>query len=466
MNDYVQDTNQQQLEARKEIADYVKMLEQRLREAKKSRKVSKKEQGYSLQGNHLGSIKAAQQHDTINNENMTADDCQQPDQVEELNQSANVNFEDYLKCSSEYEEESGLKDDLKTDHDPFTAEFENTVEQEDTSFDYCLQSSAGHLVQPDEVRMARIVHIEGFVAQTPEMTTSNSRDSKARVERPARKTSSGKRRKLPQVTRKTSLESERSSLSATSQSDETLSITSFESQVSRDSTDMRRVSRGGSGRRLPPVPSEEEIILHVIKTDVSTDKPVSQLPGVMSIYHKGPTYPNGHRQDSGLGDSVNNSPALPSHKFSISKLRRKFSKEKANPGIRLLLYLQKSIFYEKKKSYTTAVKFLLIILFSSTGSQEVDGNSTRGSKTGLFQGKFCLGKTRKRRNSVGTMSSVSDSFRTVTPLNSDEDGAAGFADESFDGGSLPSSIRTSTPKKGNIVTKKGKINSWKLLKNI
>ena len=104
--------------------------------------------------------------------------------------------------------------------------------------------------------------------------------------------------------------------------------------------------------------------------------------------------------------------------------------------------------------------------FNSTGSQEVDGNSTRGSKKGLFQGKLCLGKTRRRRNSVGTMSSVSDSFRTVTPLNSDEEDAAGFADESFDGGSLSSSIKTSTPKKGNILMKKGKTNSWKLLKNI
>ena len=337
MNDFVQDTNQQQLEARKEIADYVKMLEQRLREAKKGRKVSVKDQGCSVQGNHWDSAKATQQHDTIN-ENMTADDCpQQPGQVEELNQSANVNFEDYLKCSSEYEEESGLKDDTKADHEPFTAEFENTIEPEDISFDYCLQSFVGHLVQPDEVRMARVVPIEGFAAQTPEMTTSASRDSKTRVERPARKTSSGKRRKLPQVTRKASLESEPSTLSATSQSDETLSITSFESQVSRDTTDTRRVSHEGSGRRLPQVPSEEE--MHVIKADVSTDKPVSQLPGVMSIYHKGPTYPNGHRQDSGLGDSVNNSPALPGHKFSITKLRRKFSKEKTNPGIRLLLYL-------------------------------------------------------------------------------------------------------------------------------
>lgn len=337
MNEYVQDTNQQQLEARNEIADYVKMLEQRLREVKKSRKVSVKEKGDSIQGNRRDSTKATPQHEPIN-ENMR-DECQQPGQVEELNHSANVNFEDYLKCSSEYEEESGLKDDLR-DHDPFTAEFENTLEPEDISFDYCFQSSAGLLVQPDEVRMARLASIEGFVTQTPETTTVNLRDSKTRVKRPARRTSSGKRRKLPQVTRKTSLESERSTYSAASQSDETLSITSFESQVSRDTTDMRRVSRGGSGRRLPPVPSEEEINLHVNKADVSTGKPVSQLPGVTSIYHKGPTYSNNNRQDSGLGDSVNNSSAVSGHKFSISKLRRRFSKEKTNPGIGLLLYIK------------------------------------------------------------------------------------------------------------------------------
>ena len=91
------------------------------------------------------------------------------------------------------------------------------------------------------------------------------------------------------------------------------------------------------------------------------------------------------------------------------------------------------------------------------GSQEVDGNSLSGSKKRLFHGKFCLGKTRRRRNSIGTTSSVSDSFRTVTPLNSDEEDAARFADESVDGGSLPSTIKTSTPKKGNRLMNKGKI---------
>lgn len=102
-----------------------------------------------------------------------------------------------------------------------------------------------------------------------------------------------------------------------------------------------------------------------------------------------------------------------------------------------------------------------LVLFP-TGSLEVDSNSMGGSKKGFFQGKLCLGKTMRRRNSVGTLSSVSDSFRTVTPLNSDEEDAAGFADGSFDCGSLSSSKKTSTPKKESLLKNKGKITSWKL----
>lgn len=102
-----------------------------------------------------------------------------------------------------------------------------------------------------------------------------------------------------------------------------------------------------------------------------------------------------------------------------------------------------------------------LVLFS-TGSLEVDSNSMGGSKKGIFQGKLCLGKAMRRRNSVGSLSSVTDSFRTVTPLNSNEEDAAGFADESFDRGSLSSSKKTSTPKKENLLMNKGKITSWKL----
>lgn len=330
MNEYVQDTNQQQLEARNEIADYIKILEQQLREAKKNRQVSVKKHDGSTQGKHKYSTEATRQHEPINED--LGDECQQPSQVEELNQSANMNFEDYLKCSSEFGEESDLKDVLR-DNEPSPADFENAIDQDDINLDYCFQSSAGLVVQPDEVRMARVASIEGFVSQLPESRRTSLRDSKTRVERPVRKNSSGKMRKLPQVTRKTSLDSERSTYSAASQSDETLSITSFESQVSRDTTDVRRMSRGGSGRRLPPVPSGEELNLHVIKADVTMDKPVSQLPVVTSLYHKGPTYPNNNRQDSGLGESLKNSPALPGHKFSISRLRRKFAKEKTGSGM-------------------------------------------------------------------------------------------------------------------------------------
>ena len=57
-------------------------------------------------------------------------------------------------------------------------------------------------------------------------------------------------------------------------------------------------------------------------------------------------------------------------------------------------------------------------------------------------------RRRNRKNSIDTVTSVSDSFRTVTPLNSDHDEAGGIRNVSF--GSIemmPSSpIRTSTPK--------------------
>ena len=55
-------------------------------------------------------------------------------------------------------------------------------------------------------------------------------------------------------------------------------------------------------------------------------------------------------------------------------------------------------------------------------------------------------KRKKRRNSIGTMSSASDSFRTVTPLNSDVEDMDGARYESFDGGMGPLSIKTSTPR--------------------
>lgn len=92
-----------------------------------------------------------------------------------------------------------------------------------------------------------------------------------------------------------------------------------------------------------------------------------------------------------------------------------------------------------------------------SGSQEVDADDLRDSKKGRLRRKLCLGKTRRRRNSVGTTSSASDSFRTVTPLNSDVEDEAGLADESFDSRGFPPSINTSTPKKGSRQMNKGKV---------
>lgn len=53
-------------------------------------------------------------------------------------------------------------------------------------------------------------------------------------------------------------------------------------------------------------------------------------------------------------------------------------------------------------------------------------------------------RRKKRRNSIGTVSSASDSFRTVTPLNSDVEDMDGVRHESFDGGMGPLSMKTST----------------------
>ena len=70
-------------------------------------------------------------------------------------------------------------------------------------------------------------------------------------------------------------------------------------------------------------------------------------------------------------------------------------------------------------------------------------------------------KRRKRRNSIGTVSSASDSFRTVTPLNSDEERMADVENESFDGGRCLSAMtETSTPEnKGKIYLKWGQFDS-------
>lgn len=68
-----------------------------------------------------------------------------------------------------------------------------------------------------------------------------------------------------------------------------------------------------------------------------------------------------------------------------------------------------------------------------------------------------MGGKRRRRNSVGTVSSVSDSFKSVTPLNSDAEDEGGSVNESFDWENLSPAIKTSTPRKGIEQRIKGKV---------
>ena len=335
MNKLVEDTNQQQIGARNEIADYVRMLEKQLRELKKNKSIPNK-QNDSTRDKRKWSTEATAQSEPAKIEDLEEDDWQHFSP--ELNPSVDVNFVDYLKCpqSSEVDGEKDLKDALR-DSQVIAVDLDEVFAPEEESIDFCLQSSVGLVVQPEEVRMARVACTETFVAHVPEVRTvanvpdartTNVRDSHVSVQRPARKTGSGKRRKLPQATRKTRALSTDSELS---QSDETLSITSSESHISRDTTNMRRVSRGGSGRRLPTVPSGEEVGVGPVKADVSAAR---EPPAVASIYQKGLTVPSNLRQDSGFGESFRNSPMLTNkdRKFSISKLRRKFTKEKRGPG--------------------------------------------------------------------------------------------------------------------------------------
>ena len=316
MNDYVQDTNQQQLEARNEIAEYVKMLEQQLHEARrKNRSVSIDESQHS------------QQHKAEKAD--LRDDYHVHSQAAEQNQSENVNFEHYLKSSSDFDEEGVLEE--VSDNDPFDV----TEGLEDENLDSCFRSSTGHLVQPDNIRMARITTIEGFVSPHPAPTGANTpddRDSKI-PKRPPRRTNSGKKRKLPEVARKLSVDSTLSTESAVTRSDETSSIVSFESQMSRDTVGLRRRSLGGSNRRLPPVPSGEEIAID--RADTVTEEPAVEPPNVTSIY-KGPNALDNHWQDSGLGTSTKNSPVSPgtSRRFSLASLKKRLSKNgKADAGI-------------------------------------------------------------------------------------------------------------------------------------
>ena len=325
MNDHALDANQQQLQARTKIADYIKMLEQQLHELKNNRPISIDDYGYSS--------KAVKQNDRggYTDQDLREDDQVSPQMVQRT-QAENANFERYLKSSqSDFDEQGVLRD--VSDHDPFDST-DDMDEEDDFELASRFRSSARHLVQPDDVRIARLTTIDGFVCPHSPPGMDNAAD-KNTPKRPPRKTDSRKRRKLPNVTRKLSGESGHSTDSLVTRSDETASVTSFESHMSRDNARFRRGSGGGSNRRLPPVPSGEEINLS--KQSIVEDRPATEPPSVMSIYKvkEGPRSVNNQSQDSGLGKSEKNDPTSPSHashKFSLSSFRRKFSKGKESSG--------------------------------------------------------------------------------------------------------------------------------------
>ena len=325
MNDHALDANQQQLQARTKIADYIRMLEQQLHELKNNRPISTDDYGYSSE--------AVKQNDRGYTDQDLSEDFQVSPQMVQRTQAENANFERYLKSSqSDFDEQGVLRD--VSDHDPFDLT-DDMDEEDDFELASRFRSSARHLVQPDDVRMARVTTIDGFVCPHSPPGMDNAADTENTPERPPRKTDSRKRRKLPNITRKLSTESGHSTDSLVTRSDETASVTSFESHMSRDNARFRRGSGGSSNRRLPPVPSGEEINLS--KQSVVDDRPATEPPSVVSIYKvkEGPRSVNNQSQDSGLGKSEKNDPTSPSHashKFSFSSLRRKFSKGKESSG--------------------------------------------------------------------------------------------------------------------------------------
>ena len=140
MNKHVEDTNQQQLGARNEIAEYVRMLEKQLRELKKNNRSIANRQSDSTRDKEKWCTEATTQSEPAKLEEL--EDWQHTSQELELNQSADVNFVDYLKCSqsSEVDGEKDLKDALR-DSEIIAVDLDNVFASEEESVDFHLQSS-------------------------------------------------------------------------------------------------------------------------------------------------------------------------------------------------------------------------------------------------------------------------------------------------------------------------------------
>ncbi|XP_068745491.1 uncharacterized protein [Montipora capricornis] len=347
MNDIVQNTNQQQQSWRKEIADYVQMLEKHLLEITKKCTLSDQE----LVG-----------------------DLEQCSTASGLQQSAEYNdFRNTCPSSSQETEPSPDLDENEDDNDPFEA----AGEQEDFNLRSCFKSSIEHLIKPGNIKIARIRTMDSFVS--PRLTVRETNiEEFSTPQRPPRKKRDEKGRKLP--------------------------------ELPRDTLGIRRGSHGRSNlRRLSSVPSGEEITLEGDDTNM-------EPPGVLSIY-KPPNVSSDHRNIFSSGEITVGAPISfrSSHRFSLSNIKRKLSRGRKGSGSKADIPLE--------------------------------------AKKGFLRRTFALMRRRNRKNSIDTVTSVSDSFRTVTPLNSDHDEVGGIRNVSF--GSIemmPSSpIRTSTPKgKGRV----------------
>ena len=296
MNERVQETNQCQLEARKEIAAYVEMLELQLQEAKKASHSTNEVENYELERQGV--------------------------------QDKQGNY---------------FKDvELRGKSQPSSEPGEITDSENANLGDYCQWSEAA-IVRRGDVRQARLTTVECYENNFADSCRKiNTDESQQPSKSPPRKSSSGNRRKLPEVARKanavkcqSSIESEQLTDSALSQADDDVtSITSSEIQAScaHDWSTMRRVSRVGSGRRLPTIPCEkDEEVKRAVSGFVNAS---TEPPKVNSIYHKSASSTMHHKRDSGLGESLGNSPVpAPTRKFSIRRsIQLKFGKQRNSLG--------------------------------------------------------------------------------------------------------------------------------------
>lgn len=302
MNDLVQNTNQQQQLARKEIADL------QFLEVSKNCSVIQNEQDGDFEQLDA-SRNQKEQMPTLSDDFSL--DCCASSQMNETKQPAITQFELNLERLSDVDKTCG-------DCDPF----ESTEGQDVLDLKDCFHSFSAHLIQPDNVRMARITTIDSFVS--PHVTEDSNIP-----QRPPRKKRIAKGRKLPEVTsRRLSIDSALSSNSAITPSDDSSSIASFKLQSSHDSVGAHRGSYGGSNKRgLPSVPSGEEVI---IEGADGTREP----PRVVSIY-KPPSSVSDRRKTFGSSDVLTGAPVSPrsSRRFSLSNIKRRFSKGNKGSGM-------------------------------------------------------------------------------------------------------------------------------------